>query len=1077
MIAGSQLQSLTMSLARFVASLLRWSTVLAATAVGPAVFGDEEYGPPPGYYDRTFGLSGTALEVMLHEIIRGHTVQPYTDSSFGFDTWNALKVLDRDPDDATRVIEVYTGTSRPADDTSGSTNSVITDLSWEREHLWPRSYGVGNAGAAFSDLFNLRPVNKAVNQTRGNRFFDDPATAHPADPAAPAPGAPDCRYDAAGGQGGMWAPRPIEKAEIARAMFYMQVRYDGRDVDTVNLSLGDGPNSGLARFGRLSTMLNWHSQAEVTTAERRRNHLLFTEYQGNRNPFVDDPGFAWRIFNGTPPPRGVSVMMSRPVLALDDGPAAMSGVVALSETAASDTPVALQGDISFPGLQLPESVTVGAGQSTAYFTVNATAAAPPGFEAFRRDWSVTASAPGFGTHTTGVTLLGAGGRGWESFDRLLIYGNTYRDGSFTGQNGIRWNYFHATSQQSHPIDGRGILLSSSGDGSRIISDPIRGGIGRLAVDLRKAFTATGSRQIEVLINGDSRGFSPTFGATSGADATVLTYVLENLNVTGDFTLEIRSATGTPTSRRQLVVDDIRWTGWPDAALPAPELAAFPDRLSLPGYIGQWGPGEEVRFRVFGKHLGTGSLKANAPAGFEIALDDGPFVESLDLPVATAGMSAVFLRARMRDGLPAGDYAGQLVLSGGGAAPTVVAMSGTVDESADLVMPGLTASGYQQDFSGFAATEVLPFGWDVVASGTASNRHDISPWGGTPTGIKRGTAQDPVLGYQHTADTGNAVMRVQLENRTGKSVRALDVQYRGRVARETQGRTPQFTAGINGVARPALAFSTTETNGVLKRDRIGGLDIPPGGVIELSWTSGRGAGSGNSRQIGLSALNISLPKPPVLRLTGPAVLKLEQGSGFTDPGASALDDFDGELSITITGQVDAGSPGITVLSYDAVNSLGMAADPVTRTVEVLRPVDYFTQVTHGLQGEAAAPDANPSGDGIVNMLKFALGGNPAVPDPAVLPMLEFLPDGRPALRFRTGPTLAWDESASILTGAGLEISLSMSHDMLGWHPVATALVGAPHQNPLPGGTEIMLAPLQNPVGGMVFLRLRVQLSTP
>lgn len=148
-----------------ILQLLRRSALIA-TVLCPLGLQAEDFGPPPGYYDRVFGLTGETLETMLHETIRNHTVQPYT--AFQLDAWAALKVLDRDPDDATRVIEVFTGASLPADDTSGGGNPDITDASWEREHLWPRSYGVGNSGADFSDLFNLRPINQAVNQSLRN---------------------------------------------------------------------------------------------------------------------------------------------------------------------------------------------------------------------------------------------------------------------------------------------------------------------------------------------------------------------------------------------------------------------------------------------------------------------------------------------------------------------------------------------------------------------------------------------------------------------------------------------------------------------------------------------------------------------------------------------------------------------------------------------------------------------------------------------------------------------------------------------------------------------------------------------
>ncbi len=1057
---------------RFFSRLcLRAVTLLAAAAC--PVWADDPFHPPPGYYDRAFGLTGGALETVLHEIIRNHTVQPYT-WAFQFDAWDALKVLDRDPNNPARVIEVFTGASLPTDDTNGGGNPNITSLSWEREHLWPRSYGVGQSGAAFSDLFNLRPINQAVNQTRGNRIFDDPGPDHPTDPAAPVPGAPEARYDPAGEQGSLWAPRPVEKAEIARAMFYMQVRYDGRDEETVDLRLSDDPDTGPARFGRLSTLLDWHRAGDVSDAERRRNHILFTEHQGNRNPFVDNPGYVDRVFSGAPPPAGLNVMVSRSVLAMDDGVDALSGVVALSEPAVTDTVVTLQADRAFPGLSVPATVTVETGQSTAVFTVDAAAAGPPPFQTFRHDWRLTAGAPGFGHDDAGVTLLGAGGRGWETFDRLLIYGSAYRDGSFIGQNGIRWRYFHATSEQNFSINGRGILLRGLSEGSRIVSDPISGGINRLAIDLRKAFSGSGGRQVEVLINGVSRGVSPVFGAASGSSAAVLTYTLDNLGVEGDFTLEIRNAAGL-SDFRQLVVDNIRWTGWPDGAAPAPALEAFPDRLSLPGYRGGAGPGGEKRFRVWGTHLNTGTLVAEAPAGFEIAFDDGPFAESLILPAPVKGMTAVFLRARLRADLAPGTAAGSLVVSGGGADAFAVALTGTVTESPGHLVPGLLADGYGEDFSGFAQTGELPLGWELSADGSAGNRLDLSAWGTTATGIKRGSTADPLLGYQHTANTGTVVMWVEVENRSGKTVRALDIQYRGRANRLAETRYPHFTTRVNGAPRSSLAYSSAEGDGMAKRDRFGGLFIPPGAMMELSWTSDRGPGTGASRQIGLSDLRVTVPAPPVVTLVGPGDVLVEQGSEFTDPGAEAVDEFDGALPVSIAGSVDTAVPGVATLTYGAVNSVGLTADPVSRTVTVLRPVDYFTLVTHGLEGGAASPTAAPAGDGVANLLKFALGGDPRKADRSVLPVPVRLTDGRLALGFRNGPELVWDDANSRLAGAGLELYLEWSADLSHWNP-------APADRLTPGGgsvvapdSEILLAPGGPLSEGAFFLRLRVVMA--
>jgi hypothetical protein len=101
-------------------------------------------------------------------------------------------------------------------------------------------------------------------------------------------------------------PRPEEKGDIARAMFYMAVRYEGGEA-TPDLKLSDTPNAATYTFGRLSDLLAWHREDPVDEAERKRNHLIYTSYQFNRNPFVDDPDYAELVFRGVPVVRVAAV--------------------------------------------------------------------------------------------------------------------------------------------------------------------------------------------------------------------------------------------------------------------------------------------------------------------------------------------------------------------------------------------------------------------------------------------------------------------------------------------------------------------------------------------------------------------------------------------------------------------------------------------------------------------------------------------------------------------------------------------------------------------------------------------------
>ena len=52
-------------------------------------------------------------------------------------------------------------------------------------------------------------------------------------------------------------------------------------------------------FGNLDTLLEWHIADPVDAAERVRNDLVHSDYQQNRNPFVDHPEWVVAIY-GSP---------------------------------------------------------------------------------------------------------------------------------------------------------------------------------------------------------------------------------------------------------------------------------------------------------------------------------------------------------------------------------------------------------------------------------------------------------------------------------------------------------------------------------------------------------------------------------------------------------------------------------------------------------------------------------------------------------------------------------------------------------------------------------------------------------
>ncbi|MGC6427648.1 MAG: endonuclease I family protein [Akkermansiaceae bacterium] len=247
---------------------------------GPSFLLAGPYDPPTNYYAAAEGLSGVDLEDALHNIIDNHTVVPYS--------WPPFQAVDQSPTNSNEVELIYSSGTRAKNDNGGSAGD------WNREHLWPRSYGIFNDGGADnSDIFNLRPCDVQVNAERGSLFFDNTGQAIPLQFSAPG-----CSKD-----NNSWEPRDDEKGDIARACFYMHVRYDGSDSETNDLTLSDSPDRGASRFGTLETLLEWHRLDPVNERNRRRNQEVYENWQGNRNPFIDHPKFAEQLFLAQYPSR------------------------------------------------------------------------------------------------------------------------------------------------------------------------------------------------------------------------------------------------------------------------------------------------------------------------------------------------------------------------------------------------------------------------------------------------------------------------------------------------------------------------------------------------------------------------------------------------------------------------------------------------------------------------------------------------------------------------------------------------------------------------------------------------------
>jgi len=237
---------------------------------------------PQGYYDSASGLSGAELKAALHEIINNHTEFPYT--SYNTDVWDILKVTDKDTENADNVNLLYTGWSVNGAQEYNNGNG------WSREHVWAKSHGdFGTTMGAGTDVHHLRPCDISVNSARGNKDFDNGGTEY-IDPD----GATGCYSDS-----DSWEPRDAVKGDLARMIFYMAVRYEGGG-DEPDLELVNFVNSSPEpEHGKYSALIQWHEDDAVDSWEINRNDIIYNDYQGNRNPFIDHPEYASQIWSGT----------------------------------------------------------------------------------------------------------------------------------------------------------------------------------------------------------------------------------------------------------------------------------------------------------------------------------------------------------------------------------------------------------------------------------------------------------------------------------------------------------------------------------------------------------------------------------------------------------------------------------------------------------------------------------------------------------------------------------------------------------------------------------------------------------
>ena len=122
-------------------------------------------------------------------------------------------------------------------------------------------------------------------------------------------------------------------------------------------------------------------------------------------------------------------------------------------------------------------------------------------------------------------------------------------------------------------------------------------------------------------------------------------------------------------------------------------------------------------------------------------------------------------------------------------------------------------------------------------------------------------------------------------------------------------------------------------------------------------------------------------PPLIVLTGPDTVILTEDGTYTEQGATAEDDVDGTVDVTIGGNVITETHGTYTVTYNAMDAAGNAAVQVTRTVIVQGRLTFINPLRALTSNGATVDGVTYAKDGDILTLNFvvnqALENDPTV----------------------------------------------------------------------------------------------------
>lgn len=510
-------------------------------SLGFVIFIANVFAQQPYYNDVDLTKSGTALKQELAtKIISTHTnILSYSD------VWGACKATDVNPDNASEVLLIYGYTSSgKTARTRGINQNGGGSSDWNREHSYPKSLGTPNLGTsgAGADAHHLRPSDVRFNSERGNKKFVS-GTGN------------------AGSRSGGWYPGDEWKGDVARMMMYMYLRY-GNQCLPKNVAVG---STNSVDSNMINLLLDWNAEDPVSTVEKQRNtyHDSNGNYaQGNRNPFIDNPYLATKIWGGktaqdlwggsssdteaptTPTNLAVSNVMGTSVT-LSWSASTDNTAVTAYEIFVDDALNAITSDVTF---------NVGGLTPATFYTFKVRAKDAAGnTSAFSNSVDATTKNNNTGGGGTGTTCVE------ESFKNIGNSSSSYSTRNWTGDNGFEWTATNARTDQSLG-NGKAVTIKGSGE---LFAAQYNNGISSFKVTTQRVFSG-GNGTFDLNVNGTKVG-------TISYKDTAETVTINNINVSGNVTISI---TNNSSGSNRVVFDDISWVCYnPSASITKAELTS------------------------------------------------------------------------------------------------------------------------------------------------------------------------------------------------------------------------------------------------------------------------------------------------------------------------------------------------------------------------------------------------------------------------------------------------------------------------------------------------------------------------